>query len=43
MFGDLFERFMQKRSVAMMVRILLENFLNADTLDRWFDTVLPSQ
>jgi IS4 transposase len=26
-----------------MVRILLENFLNADQLDRWFDTVRQAQ
>ena len=26
-----------------MVRILLENFLNADKLDRWFDTVRQAQ
>jgi hypothetical protein len=43
MFSDIFERFMQKRPVAIMVRILLENFLNADKLDRWFDTVRQSQ
>ena len=38
MFSDIFQRFIQKRPVAMMVFILLENFLNADKLDRWFDT-----
>lgn len=43
MFSDIFERFIQKRPVAIMVRILLENFLNADKLDRWFDTVRQSQ
>ena len=43
MFSDIFQRFIQKRPVAMMVFILLENFLNADKLDRWFDTVRPSQ
>jgi len=26
-----------------MVLILLENFLNADKLDRWFNTVRQSQ
>ena len=43
MFSDIFQRFIQKRPVAMMVFILLENFLNADKLDRWFDTVRQSQ
>jgi hypothetical protein len=37
MFSDIFQRFIQKRPVAMMVFILLENFLNADKLDRWFN------
>ena len=39
MFSDVFERFIQNRPVAVMVRVLLESFLNADQLDRWFDTV----
>lgn len=39
MFSEVFERFIQNRPVAVMVRALLENFLNADQLDRWFDTV----
>jgi hypothetical protein len=39
MFSDVFERFIQHRPVAVMVRVLLESFLNADKLDRWFDTV----
>ena len=43
MFGDIFQRFIQKRPVAAMVLILLENFLNADKLDRWFNTVRQSQ
>ena len=43
MFSDIFQRFIQKRPVAMAVLILLENFLNADKLDRWFNTVRQSQ
>ncbi len=39
MFGEVLERFIQNRPVAVMVRILLESFLNAAQLDRWFDTV----
>lgn len=43
MFSDIFQRFIQKRPVAIMVLVLLENFLNADKLDRWFNTVRQSQ
>jgi hypothetical protein len=43
MFGEVFERFIQNRPVAIMVRVLLESFLNADKLDRWFDTVRQAQ
>ena len=34
MLSEIFQRFIQKRPVATMVLILLENFLNADKLDR---------
>lgn len=43
MFGEVLERFIQNRPVAVMVRILLESFLNAAQLDRWFDTVRQTQ
>ncbi len=43
MFGEVFERFIQNRPVAVMVRVLQESFLNADRLDRWFDTVRQTQ
>jgi len=43
MFGEVLERFIQNRPVAVMVRVLLESFLNADKLDRWFDTVRQAQ
>ena len=39
MFSEVFERFIQNRPGAVMVRVLLENFLNADKLDLWFDNV----
>lgn len=43
MFSDILQRFIQKRPIVIMVRILLENFLNADKLDRWFDTARQTQ
>lgn len=43
MISDILQRFIQQRPVAMMVLVLLENFLNADKLDRWFNTVRQSQ
>lgn len=43
MFSEVFERFIQNRPIAIMVRVLLENFLNADKLDCWFNTVRQSQ
>ena len=43
MFSEIFERFIQNRPIAVMVRVLLESLLNADHLDRWFDTVRQSQ
>ncbi len=43
MFGEVLERFIQNRPVAVMVRVLLESFLNADQLNRWFDTVRQAQ
>jgi len=43
MFSEVLERFIQNSPVAVMVRVLLENLLNADKMDRWFDTVRQSQ
>lgn len=43
MFSEVFERFIQNSPVAVMVRVLLENLLNAEKIDRWFDTVRQSQ
>ena len=42
MFSEVLERFIQNSPVAVMVRVLLENLLNADKMDRWFDTVRQS-
>ena len=43
MFSEVLERFIKDSPVAVMVRLLLENLLNADKMDRWFDTVRQSQ
>ena len=43
MFSEVLERFVKDSPVAVMVRVLLENLLNADQMDRWFDTVRQSQ
>jgi hypothetical protein len=43
MFSEILDRFVKGSPVAVMVRALLENLLNADTLDPWFDTVRQSQ
>jgi IS4 transposase len=43
MFSEVLERFIKGSPVAVMVRMLLENLLNADKMDRWFDTVRQSQ
>jgi len=43
MFGEILQAFIKKSPVAVMVRGLLENVLDADKIDRWFDTVRKSQ
>jgi len=43
MFSEVLERFIKDSPVAVMVRVLLENLLDADKMDRWFDTVRQSQ
>lgn len=43
MFSEVLERFIKNSPVAVMVRALLENLLDADKMDRWFDTVRQSQ
>jgi len=43
MFSAILERFIKDSSVAVIVRALLENLLNADKLDRWFEGVRQTQ
>jgi hypothetical protein len=43
MFSEILDRFVKGSPVAVMVRALLENLLNADNLDPWFDAVRQSQ
>lgn len=43
MFGEVLQAFIKKSPVAVMVRGLLENLLDADKIDRWFDTNRQSQ
>ena len=43
MFSEILERFIKDSPVAVMVRALLENLLNADQLDRWFEGVRQTQ
>jgi len=42
MFSEVLERFIKNSPVAVMVRALLENLLDADKMDRWFETVRQS-
>ena len=39
MFSEILKRFIKDSPVAVMVRALLENLLNADKIDRWFEGV----
>ena len=39
MFSEILERFIKDSPIAVMVRALLENLLNADKIDRWFEGV----
>jgi hypothetical protein len=43
MFSEVLQAFIKNSPVAVMVRGLLENVLDADKIDRWFDTVRHSQ
>lgn len=43
MFSEVLERFIKDSPVAVMVRGLLENLLNADQVDGWFNRVRQSQ
>ena len=37
MFSEILERFIKDSHVAVMVGMLLENLLNVDKIDRWFE------
>jgi hypothetical protein len=37
MLGEVFERFVEKSPISVMVRAALERVLGADRLDRWFE------
>ena len=43
MFSEILERFIKGSPVAVMVRALLENLLNADKIDQWFEGVRQTQ
>jgi hypothetical protein len=43
MFSEILERFIKDSPVAVMVRALLENLLNADKIDHWFEGVRQTQ
>ena len=43
MFSEVLQQFIKNSPVAVMVRGLLENLLDADKIDRWFDTVRQTQ
>jgi hypothetical protein len=43
MFGEVLQKFVEKTPIAVMVRGLLEHLLDADKIDRWFDTVRQVQ
>ena len=43
MFSEILERFIKGSPVAVMVRALLENLLNADKIDGWFEGVRQTQ
>lgn len=37
MFGEILQKFADKSPITVMVRGLLENLLNPEKIDRWFD------
>ena len=43
MFGAIVQKFAEKSPVTVMVRGLLEHLLNADRLDRWFESTRQKQ
>ena len=43
MLGEVFERFVEKSPIAVMVRASLERVLGADRLDLWFERTAQKQ
>src|SRR5882672_9472552 len=43
MLGDVFERFVQKSPISVMVRASLERVLGADRLDLWYERTAQKQ
>jgi hypothetical protein len=37
MFGEIFQRFVEKSPIALMVRGVLERVLGAEVLDAWYE------
>ena len=43
MLGDVFERFIEKSPISVMVRATLERVLGADRLDLWYERTAEKQ
>lgn len=43
MFGEILQKFADKSPITVMVRGLLENLLNPEKIDQWFDSVRQVQ
>jgi hypothetical protein len=43
MLGEVFERFVDRRPISVMVRGTLERVLGADPLDLWYERTAPKQ
>ncbi len=43
MFGEILQKFAEKSPATVMVRALLEQLLNPERLDRWFETTRQAQ
>jgi hypothetical protein len=43
MLGEVFERFVAKRPISVMVRAALERVLGADRLDQWYERTAQKQ
>ena len=43
MFDAILDKFIQKAPITVMVRSLLENLLNPNKIDQWFESILTTQ